>query len=92
MHYRLMVNVGMAPRLHVEIVVVCCPSYRVSGLQLEVKMKGCDKEDEYIYSKWIQCNSGGMLPAVGSDKATAAEGGIAPDVMFICHTAGGRGI
>ena len=55
-------------------------------------MKGCDKEDEDIYSKWIQCNSGGMLPAVGSDKATAAEGGIAPDVMFICHTAGGRGI
>ena len=52
-------------------------------------MKGCDKEDEDIYSKWIQCNSGGMLPAVGSDKATAAEGGIAPDVMFICHTAGG---
>ena len=35
---------------------------------------------------------GGMLPAVGSDKATAAEGGIAPDVMFICHTAGGEGI
>ena len=32
-----------------------------------------------------------MLPAVGSDKATAAEGGIAPDVMFICHTAGGGG-
>ena len=59
--------------------------------KLEVKMKGCDKEDEDIYSKWIQCNSGGMLPAVGSDKATAAEGGIAPDVMFICHTAGGEG-
>ena len=55
--------------------------------KLEVKMKGCDKEDEDINSKWIQCNSGGMLPAVGSDKATAAEGGIAPDVMFICHTA-----
>ena len=33
-----------------------------------------------------------MLPAVGSDKATAAEGGIAPDVMFICHTAGEGGI
>ena len=55
--------------------------------KLEVKMKGCEKEDEDFYFKWIQCNSGGMLPAVGSDKATAAEGGIAPDVMFICHTA-----
>ena len=28
---------------------------------------------------------------MGSDKATAAEGGIALDVMFICHTAGGEG-
>ena len=44
MHYWLMVNVGMAPRFHVEIVVVCCPSYRVSGLQLEVKMKAMNNK------------------------------------------------